>query len=79
MAATAEQAPTVADICAGANLSEISRRTGIHLSHISRVMSGKRSVSTRNLSALAAFLGVPMDELYTYLRSIQQDSILNKR
>jgi transcriptional regulator with XRE-family HTH domain len=54
------------------NRSEASRRTGIHISHISRVFSGKRSASSNNLKQLSEYLGVTMDDLYRCLAEIRQ-------
>lgn len=57
----------IAEVVAGANHSEIARRTGIHLSHVNRILNRKRTASSKNLAAIATVLGVRMDELYTYL------------
>lgn len=62
-----ERARQVATIIQGANYSETARRTGIHLSHVSRVLNRKRTASTRTLQAIALALGVGLEELYSYL------------
>lgn len=54
-----------------ANRSEIHRLTGIHLSHVSRILSGKRTASSRNLAAISAVLGCTMDELHACLEQIR--------
>lgn len=54
-----------------ANRSEIARQTGIHLSHVSRVLSGKRGFSSRNLADIAKALGIDMQDLYTCLTKIR--------
>lgn len=50
-----------------ANRSEIHRRTGISLSGVSRILSGKRNASVRTLLAVAEELKVPALDLYRYL------------
>ncbi len=57
----------VAQTVANANRSEIARQTGISLSGVSRILSGKRTASANNLAVVAAKLGVPMGDLYIYL------------
>jgi transcriptional regulator with XRE-family HTH domain len=44
------------------NLSEVSRKTGYTLSHISRVFSSRREPSMRCLMAVAKALGLSVDE-----------------
>lgn len=63
----AERAKQVAAIVKDANRSEIHRRTGITLSHVSRVLNRNRTASTRKLRAIALALGVGLEELYECL------------
>jgi len=53
------------------NRSDVARRTGIHLSHVSRVLSGKRTASGENLYQLARAIGVDMGDLHQYLRVLR--------
>ena len=55
------------NIIDNANRSEISRVTGIHLSHVSKVLSGNRRPSSANLRKIADVLSVSMDDLFDYL------------
>jgi transcriptional regulator with XRE-family HTH domain len=57
------------------NRSEASRRTGIHISHVSRVFSGKRSASSNNLKQLSEYLGVTMDDLYRCLVEVRRKQL----
>jgi transcriptional regulator with XRE-family HTH domain len=61
----------VAKLVRHANKSEIARRTGIHLSHVSRVLNGKRTASSQNLADISAELGCTMDELHACLTQIR--------
>lgn len=54
-----------------ANRSEVSRRTGISLSGISRILSGQRNPRSGNLLAIAQVLGLKMDDLYSWLKFIK--------
>jgi len=47
--------------------TEISNRTGISVSHISRIMSGDRIPSVRTLKAICKEYGVEIPELMKYL------------
>lgn len=49
------------------NRSEISRGTGYSLSHVSRVLSGKRMPSVVALGKIASYLGLTRDELCALL------------
>jgi len=62
---------SVAKIVQGANRSEISRKTGIHLSHISRVLSGKRRPSGTNLAEISKALDITMDDLHACLVTLR--------
>jgi len=44
-------------------LSDVSRSTGVSLSHVSRIMSGQRKPSLDVASKIAAYLGVSIEEL----------------
>jgi transcriptional regulator with XRE-family HTH domain len=44
-------------------LTAIAQETGISLSHLSRIFSGKRQPSWENAQAIAASLGISTDEL----------------
>ncbi len=63
----------VAQAVTSANRSDIARNTGISLSGVSRILSGKRAASANNLAAIATRLGVPMGDLHLHL------SVLRKR
>jgi transcriptional regulator with XRE-family HTH domain len=54
-----------------ANRSDIARRTGIALSHVSRVLSGKRVPSSVKLAEIAFCLNVSMNDLHIYLSSLR--------
>jgi transcriptional regulator with XRE-family HTH domain len=54
-----------------ANRSEIARRTGITLSHVSRVLSGKRVPSSNKLAEIAFCLNVSMNDLHIYLSTLR--------
>lgn len=57
------------------NLSEISRSHGIHVSHISRILSGKRVPSVDNARKIAASLGMGLEQfLYALERHIQDNT-----
>lgn len=62
----------IAHIVRRANRSEVARRTDISLSGISRILSGDRAASSRNLARIAIHLGIPMGELYTHLNRLQR-------
>jgi transcriptional regulator with XRE-family HTH domain len=64
-------AKAVAKLVKDANRSEVARKTGIHLSHISRVLSGKRRASSQNLADIAIVLGCTMDELHMCLMKLR--------
>lgn len=61
----------VAELVAGANRSAIHRATGISLSGVSRILSGSRVASSRNLLLIASEIGVSMDALYRYLTGLR--------
>lgn len=65
-------------IVRSANRSEIHRATGISLSGVSRILSGRRRAKADNLSLIADQLGVTMDDLYTHLRELR-NKVLGKR
>jgi transcriptional regulator with XRE-family HTH domain len=50
------------------NMSEVSRRTGISTSQISRIFRGERDPSYHSLIALAADIGISLDDLVAYLQ-----------
>lgn len=62
-----------------ANRSEIHRKTGIHLSHVSKVLSGKRRPSSDNLRKIADELGVSMDDLHNYLVWKRENAVERRR
>lgn len=49
-------------------LGEISRATGISLSHLSRIANGNRWPSFDTANQIATYLGVTLDELYYDLK-----------
>lgn len=51
---------------------EISRGTGLSLSHVSRVFSGARKPSLTTLKRLAAYLGVNIDVVVGSIRTTHQ-------
>lgn len=55
-----------------ANRSAIARETGISLSGVSRILSGRRVARSKNLAAIAVQLGVSMDDLYIHLTSLRR-------
>lgn len=55
-----------------ANRSEVHRVTGISLSHVSKILGGTRNPSLRKLEAIASALGVPVDDLLKYLRTVRR-------
>lgn len=55
-----------------ANRSDVARHTGISLSGVSRILSGKRRASVDRLQALAAYFGVTIDELHAYLSVLRK-------
>lgn len=64
--------PLYYDILAGVgagdvSLSDISRGTGLSLSHISRVFNVNRKPSMDAASAIANYLGITIDTLYAEL------------
>lgn len=63
----------------GANRSEIHRNTGIHLSHVSKVLAGKRRPSSDNLRLIADELKVSMDDLHNYLVWKRENSTERRR
>lgn len=54
------------------NRSDIARRTGIHLSHVSRVMNGKRSASVDNVELIAIAMGVSIGQVFESLHRVRQ-------
>lgn len=62
----------VAQIVAEANRSEIHRNTGISLSGVSRILSGRRNAKSGNLGAIAVQLGISMDDLHAYLTYVKK-------
>jgi transcriptional regulator with XRE-family HTH domain len=56
------------------SLGQISRETGVSLSHISRIFAGKRKPSFATAQAIAVCLGITTDELATKLGGIDADS-----
>lgn len=54
-----------------ANRSEIARRANLSLSGVSRILNGKRNPRSTNLAAIAAVMEVSVDDLYTYLLTLQ--------
>lgn len=55
-----------------ANRSEVHRSTGISLSGVSRILSGRRNASSTNLGLIATALGVSMDDLHRYLTFLKK-------
>lgn len=53
------------------NLTELSRVTGIGLSHLSRVWAGERGISITGLRLIADAMGISLDELCLMLDSIK--------
>ena len=51
----------------GMSLSELSRKTGISVSYLSRVFRGEKMPATATLSQLAVVLNVTMDRLHAEL------------
>lgn len=51
----------------GRSLSDIARGTGLSLSHVCRVFSGKRAPSMGTARTIAGFLGTTTDKLYESL------------
>lgn len=62
----------LADTISRANRSDVSRQTGISLSGVSRILSGKRRASADLLKVLASYFGVPMDDLHAYLSALRK-------
>lgn len=54
----------------GLSLTELSRRTGLSQGGISLILNGHRNATVGSLRKLAAALGVTLDELDTYLQSV---------
>lgn len=48
-------------------LGEISRATGMSVSHLSRIFAGESLPSLNGMVKLAAYLGLSMDDLYAEL------------
>jgi transcriptional regulator with XRE-family HTH domain len=46
-----------------ASLREMSRGTGVSVSHLSRIFRGERTPSVSVLIRMTGYLGVPMEEL----------------
>jgi transcriptional regulator with XRE-family HTH domain len=63
---------TVAKAVKKANRSAVARQTGISLSGVSRILSGDRAASARNLATIAIKLGVSMADLYAHLTRLQR-------
>ena len=76
--AVAERAD-VKQVVDAANRSDISRKTGISLSGVSRILSGRRVARSQNLAAIALQLGVSMDELYVHLRGLAMAHASHRR
>ena len=51
--------------------SEVARKTGLSLSHVSRILSGQRTPSLGALVRIADYLGVTTDELIGELAELQ--------
>jgi transcriptional regulator with XRE-family HTH domain len=51
------------------NRSDIARKTGLHLSAISRFLSGDRIPNFKQAKMVADAMGVSLDELYRILYS----------
>lgn len=49
------------------NIANMSARTGVSSPHLSRIFSGKRDPSVKTAMAIAADIGVSMDEFVTFL------------
>lgn len=58
----------VGDRIKNVNRSAMARDTGISLSGVSRILSGNRGASSKNLRIIAGYLEVTMDDLDFYLR-----------
>lgn len=58
----------------GLNRTAMHRRTGISVSHISRVFNGVRMPSSEKLAEIAADLGVSMEALFDYLKTIRRSN-----
>lgn len=67
----ADNTPTATTV-RNANRSELARITGISLSGVSRILSGKRNPTSHNLAMIAEALNLEMGELYRYLRICKQ-------
>jgi len=50
------------------NFSEISRRTGLSVSHISRVFRGERRPSVHSLMQIAKAVNLPLESLLNILK-----------
>lgn len=52
-------------------LSDVARATGLSLSHVSRIFSGKRTPTVKAAKSIAACLGVSVEELITKLGTLE--------
>lgn len=55
------------------NISAISRSTGIHVTHLSRVFSGHRIPTVDNVQKIAASLDLQLEDVVKYLAKKQEN------
>ena len=53
------------------NMSEIARRSGCHLTHISRILSGDRTPSLPMARKIADAMGISLDRLWSMLEEVK--------
>lgn len=53
-------------------LSDVARGTGLSLSYVSRVFSGKRTPRVKAVRSIAAYLGIPLEEFLTRLEQLEE-------
>ena len=46
--------------------AEVSRSTGLHYSHISLILSGRRGITVPTAMRLAGFTGIPVEKLVNH-------------
>jgi transcriptional regulator with XRE-family HTH domain len=56
----------------GLSQEEVAHLAGIHVTYLSGIERGKRNPSLKNLGRIAAALGVPVRELFSF------DDLLNR-
>lgn len=55
--------------------ADISRATGISISHVSRIFTGNRIPSIHVAKSICSYLRISLDDLYSFLGSINKSMV----